>query len=59
VGEADRAVKQGVLEESNVSTVGSMVDMIAIQRAYATVQKAVTTIDSIRGTAANELGKPV
>jgi flagellar basal-body rod protein FlgF len=59
VGAADRAVKQGVLEESNVSTVGSMVDMIAIQRAYASVQKAVTTIDSIRGTAANELGKPV
>jgi flagellar basal body rod protein FlgG len=59
VADADRGVRQGFVEESNVSTVGSMVDMIAVQRAYASVQKAVTTIDAIRGTAANELGKPV
>lgn len=59
LGDADRDVRQGFVEESNVSTVGSMVDMIAVQRAYASVQKAVTTLDSIRGTAVSELGKPV
>jgi flagellar basal-body rod protein FlgF len=59
VPDAERSVTQGFVEESNVSTVSSMVDMIAVQRAYASVQKAVTTMDSVRGTAANELGKPV
>jgi len=57
---ADAApLRQGTLEESNVNTIGSMVDMISIQRAYAAVQKAVVTLDGIRGTIANEIGKPV
>ena len=59
VADADRGVKQGFVEESNVNTVSSMVDMIAVQRAYAAVQKAVGTMDAVRGTAVNELGKPV
>jgi flagellar basal-body rod protein FlgF len=54
---AERNVKQGFLEESNVSTVTSMVDMIEVQRNYANVQKAMTTLDAIRGTIANDLGK--
>ncbi len=52
-------MRQGFVEESNVNAVSSMVDMIAVQRAYASVQKAITTIDAVRGTAASELGKPV
>jgi flagellar basal body rod protein FlgG len=59
VADADRRVRQGALEESNVSPVGALVDMIAVQRAYANVQKAVTVMDAVRGTAASELGKPV
>jgi flagellar basal-body rod protein FlgF len=59
VPDAERGVRQGFVEESNVSTISSMVDMIAVQRAYASVQKAVTTIDAVRGMAVNELGKPV
>jgi flagellar basal-body rod protein FlgG len=59
LADGDRGVRQGFVEESNVNTVGSMVDMIAVQRAYASIQKAVTTIDAIRGTAVNDLGKPV
>ena len=55
----ERQVKQGYLEESNVSTVGTLVDMISIQRAYSAVQKAVVTLDGIRGTIANDLAKPV
>jgi flagellar basal body rod protein FlgG len=54
-----RDVRQGALEESNVGAVDSMVDLIAVHRAYASVQKAVTTIDDIRGTISNDLGKPV
>ena len=55
---AQRAVRQGVVEQSNVSSVGSMVDMIAIQRAYANVQKVMTTIDAAREIATTEIGKP-
>lgn len=52
-----RQVKQGYLEDSNVNTIGTMVDLISIQRAYSAVQKAVTTLDGVRGTIANELAK--
>ena len=52
-----RAVKQGFVEESNVNTVSTMVDMISVQRAYANAAKALTTLDGIRATISNELGK--
>ena len=55
---AQRTVRQGVIEQSNVSSVGSMVDMIAIQRAYANVQKVLTTMDAAREIATTEIGKP-
>lgn len=54
-----RVVQQGFLEDSNVNTVGSMVDLISIQRSYSAVQKAMSTLDGIRSTISNELGKPV
>jgi flagellar basal body rod protein FlgG len=53
----DRAVRQGFVEESNVNTVSTMVDMISVQRAYANAAKAITTLDAIRATISNELGK--
>ena len=59
LADEQRIVKQGALEASNVNTVGSLVDMIEIQRAYSAVQRAVTTLDDIRSTIANEIGKPV
>lgn len=52
-------VRQGFLEESNPGTVGSPVDMISVQRAYAAVQKTMTTLDGVRQTISNEIGKPV
>lgn len=55
----ERRVRQGELEASNVDTIGSLVDLIAIQRNFAAVQRAVVTLDEIRGTAATELGRPV
>lgn len=56
---ADRGVRQGALEDSNVNTMTSMVDLIEIQRAYASVQRAITTLDGTRGTACNDIGRPV
>jgi len=55
----ERDVRQGHVEESNVSSVGSLVEMITVQRAYASVQKAMTTLDGARGIMTGELGKPV
>jgi flagellar basal body rod protein FlgG len=53
-----RDVRQGHLEASNVESVGELADMIAIQRNYAFVQKAITTLSDIRSTIANDLAKP-
>lgn len=50
-------VRQGAIEGSNVSSMESMVDMIAVQRAYGAVQKSITALDSVRGLAVTELGK--
>ena len=50
-------VRQGAIEGSNVSSLESMVDMIAVQRAYGAVQKSVSALDAVRGMASSELGK--
>ncbi|MBI2797105.1 MAG: flagellar hook basal-body protein [Gemmatimonadetes bacterium] len=52
-------VRQGAREESNVHPLTAMVDMIDVQRAFGTVQKALSTLDTVRGIAVTELGKPV
>lgn len=57
VDPAARRVRQGVLEGSNVDSVGSLVDLIDIQRSYAAVQSTVKTFDGVMGTIANEIGK--
>ncbi|HEY8312071.1 MAG TPA: flagellar hook-basal body protein, partial [Gemmatimonadaceae bacterium] len=51
-------VRQGALEQSNVTPISQMVDMISIQRAYTAVQKAVTTLDTVREIATTELARP-
>ncbi len=58
IADDQRTIRQGMREESNVNSMDAMVDMIAVQRAYASVQKVMTTLDSVRGIAASELGKP-
>ncbi len=57
--EGERDVRQGVIEESNVGSVSALVEMITIQRAFASVQKAMTTLDDARGTLVSEIGRPV
>lgn len=57
VAYADRDILQGSLEGSNVTTITSLVDLIAIQRNFADAQKVLSTLDGIRSTIVNELGK--
>ncbi|MDQ2889509.1 MAG: flagellar hook-basal body protein [Gemmatimonadota bacterium] len=53
-----KIVRQGSLEQSNVTAISQMVDMISIQRAYSAVQRAVTTLDTVRQIATTELARP-
>ncbi len=54
---SDAAVRQGVLETSNVNVINEMVTMITIQRAYDAGQRVITSIDGTLDIAANQLGK--
>ncbi|MGQ0646122.1 MAG: flagellar hook-basal body protein [Gemmatimonadaceae bacterium] len=53
-----RDVRQGHLEGSNVNSIDALVDMISIQRNFAFTQKAISTLDDVRATITNQLGKP-
>lgn len=55
----DRDVRQGTLEESNVDSLGGLVDLIGVQRAYAAVERSISILDRVRETATTQLGKPV
>ena len=50
-------VRQGHLEGSNVDPITAMVDMIEIQRAYAAVQKAMTTSHAATRTFTTQIGR--
>ncbi len=55
---ADRTIAQGHLEGSNVNTMSTLVDMIGVQRAYASVEKALVELDKVHETATTEIGRP-
>lgn len=50
-------IYEGYLEQSNVSVVDEMVNMITIQRSYEANQKLITTFDSTLEISANQIGK--
>lgn len=50
-------IYSGYLEQSNVSIVDEMVNMITIQRSYEANQKLITTFDSTLEISANQIGK--
>jgi len=54
-----RDVRQGVLEESNVNSVTSMIDMVAIQRSFSAVQKSIQELDRSNQTVTTEIAKPL
>jgi flagellar basal body rod protein FlgG len=55
----ERNVKQGYLEESNVNSMSALIDMVTVQRAYASVQKSVIEMDRTNETVATQLAKPL
>ena len=57
VDAADYQVYSGYLEQSNVSTVEEMVNMISIQRNYEANQKVITTYDRSLDQVVNDIGK--
>jgi len=57
VADDKRDVRQGHLEDSNADSLGGLVDMISIQRAYAAVEKTIGVLDHVREVATSQLGK--
>ncbi|MBR4759853.1 MAG: flagellar hook-basal body protein [Lachnospiraceae bacterium] len=55
--QTDAQVYSGYLEQSNVTVVSEMVELISISRAYESNQKVIQTIDGSLEIAANQLGK--
>jgi len=55
--ETTASVYAGFLEQSNVSVVDEMVQMIAVQRNYDTNQRMITTVDDTLDIAVNQLGR--
>jgi flagellar basal-body rod protein FlgG len=53
----DGVLRQGYVEQSNVSVVSEMVDMITVMRAYEANQKMVLFIDGTLDKACNEVGR--
>jgi flagellar basal-body rod protein FlgF len=51
------AIEQGFLEESNVSVIGNMVNMISAYRNYEADQKAVQSQDQTLDKAVNQIGR--
>lgn len=56
---AERRVRQGALEESNVNPMLAMTAMLDLLGQFQSAQKVLTTIDAARGIAVTELAKPV
>lgn len=56
---AERKLRQGALEGSNVEPVSTIIEMLGIQRRHALLERAIRVLDETRETAATQLGKPV
>jgi len=54
---AETKVRQGFLENSNVSVVEEMTDMLATLRLFETYQKMIQTIDSMDDQSVNDIGR--
>ena len=56
---AETKVRQGFLENSNVSVVEEMTDMLATLRLFETYQKMIQSIDSMDDLSVNDIGRVV
>jgi flagellar basal-body rod protein FlgG len=50
-------IEAGALENSNVSTMESMVTMIEVLRTYEAAQRAVQAVDEVNARATNDIGR--
>ena len=57
VEEGVTRVRQGAVEEANLDPLLSMVDLVAIQRAYSANVDALKAMDGVLGSIVNEVGK--
>lgn len=57
VAEGATQVRQGSVEEANLDPLLSMVDLVTIQRAYASNVEALRAMDSVLGTITTEVGR--
>jgi len=57
VDEAGTHVRQGSIEDANLDSMLSMVDLVTIQRAFAANIDALKAMDSVLGAVTNEVGK--
>ena len=57
VEEGVTRVRQGAIEEANLDPLLSMVDLLAIQRAYSANVDALKAMDGVLGSIVNEVGK--
>jgi flagellar basal-body rod protein FlgF len=55
----DRNIKQGYIEDSNVNSMSALIDMVSVQRAYASVQKSIIEMDRTNETVTTQLAKPL
>lgn len=55
--EDDVSVRQGFLEDSNVTSLDALIEMTTIQRSFESVRNAVRAIDSMMDTAVNRIGR--
>jgi flagellar basal-body rod protein FlgG len=55
--EAKTQVRQGSVEDANLDSMLSMVDLVTIQRAFAANVDALKAMDSVLGSVTNEVGK--
>lgn len=53
-----REVRQGHIEESNTDSLGGLVEMVNVQRAYASVEKTIILLDHLLEVATTQLGRP-
>jgi flagellar basal body rod protein FlgG len=51
------SVRQGFLEDSNVTSLDALIEMTTIQRSFESVRNAVRAIDSMMDTAVNRIGR--
>jgi len=57
IGDGEAIVRQGSVEEANMNPIQSLVDLVTIQRAYASNIEALHAMDSVLGAITTEVGR--